>query len=113
MVSWSKGIDTIDLTYYTVADGDRQAQPAREADVDVGSDTRSATLRKRLLIRSGGFNLGLLMRQLIGVCVRPGAARAQRAPPVPRASESEAPPLKLRRLRARLPGGGAASLLRE
>jgi hypothetical protein len=41
VVSWSKGIDTIDLTYYTVADGDGQTQAAREADVDVGGDTRS------------------------------------------------------------------------
>jgi hypothetical protein len=41
VVSWSRGIDTIDLTYYTVADGDGQTQAAREADVDVGGDTRS------------------------------------------------------------------------
>jgi hypothetical protein len=35
VVSGSKGIDTIDLAYYTVADGDGQTQAAREADVDV------------------------------------------------------------------------------
>ena len=45
MVSWSKGIDTIDLTYYTVADGDGHTQAAREADVDVGGDTRSTAER--------------------------------------------------------------------
>lgn len=37
MVSWSKGIDTIDLTYYTVADGDRQTQAAREAEWSGGT----------------------------------------------------------------------------
>ena len=36
------GIDTVDLTYYTVADGDGQTATAREADVDVGGDQRSA-----------------------------------------------------------------------
>ena len=45
MVSWAKRIDTIDLTYYTVADGDAQRQAAREADVDAGGDPRSAAER--------------------------------------------------------------------
>jgi hypothetical protein len=31
-------IDTIDLTYYAVVDGDGQTATAREADVDVGGD---------------------------------------------------------------------------
>ena len=39
--------------YYTVPDGNGQATTAREAGDDVGGDA--------------GFNLGLLMRQLIGV----------------------------------------------
>ena len=58
-------IDTVDPSYYTVADGDGQTTTAREATVDVGGD--HANILKRLLIHTGAFNLGLLMRQLIGV----------------------------------------------
>src|SRR5687768_140761 len=36
-------IDTIDLTYYTVADGDGQTTAARDADINVGGHQRSAT----------------------------------------------------------------------
>ena len=41
-------IDTIDLTYYTVVDGDGQTPTAREADVDVGGDQRPAAKRRRI-----------------------------------------------------------------
>jgi hypothetical protein len=40
------GSTRIDPAYYTVADGDGQTTMAREADVDVGGDRRSAAERR-------------------------------------------------------------------
>ena len=54
-------------------DGNGQTTTTGEADIDVGGHGRPATHRghatilERLLIHCGAFNLGLLMRQLIGV----------------------------------------------
>src|SRR6187200_3628311 len=76
-----KAIDAVDLMYDTVRDarglrlvrlrGERLKRPFAHL-YETGGMRRvylrgHANIRKRLLIHTGGFNLGLLMRQLIGV----------------------------------------------
>src|SRR4029453_3256669 len=46
------GIDTIDPSYYTVADGDGQTTAAREAGVDVGGDPGSAAECRASVLRA-------------------------------------------------------------
>ena len=62
-------IDAIGGAYYTVADGD--GQPFAHL-FETGGMRRvylrgHENIRKRLLIHTSGFNLGLLMRRLFGV----------------------------------------------